>query len=368
MIRDRSLGAELARQVEEAAILYRSNPTIADRETKKLLSKGMSEGGRYFERSFPKGVNFDSARGDVRKVVTNLMRANRHNWHGYMRELKFINEIAHPESPFVLEQSGGRQLIKDGRLVEFDLLLKHRSNGLRLAIESKDWRIRSQEDVFKAKKQIEKIAARARQEGVTRVAWVNRELVPDRYRGELMAHAEQYGVGFYDNVSTSLKRPNDLVNPKRFDDVLNVEATKLRKIRVGGLVSKGFVVVTAAWSVGDGIYTVHKWRSGRMTTREFASAGGGTVGGLAGGIAGAYAGGKAGAVIGTFFGPGCGTAIGAAAGGIVGSLGGAIAGTFAGEEVGASAAEQLIFSELNKEEKRKIIEALILHYKFIGKP
>jgi hypothetical protein len=368
MILDRSWGADLSRQVEETTVLNRNNPIVVDRKIKRLLASGMSRGGLYFKNSFPKGVYFDASRNDVRKVITNLLRANRYNWHGYLRELKFINELAVPESPFILEESGGRQLIKDGRLVEFDLLTKHRSSGLKLVIESKDWKIRSKEDLEKAKKQIEKIAMRARQQGVSRVAWVNRKLVTPRYRSELLAHAERHGVGFYDNVSTSLKRSHDLVKPKRFDDVLELESSYLRKIRWGSLAGKSFVAASAVYEIGNGIYTVHKWQSGRITTREFVSTGSGAAGGLAGGIAGGFAGVKAGAAIGTLFGPGYGTAIGAAAGGLIGSVGGAIAGTAAGEFAGNTAAEKLVFQSLNEKEKRATYQALIQHYEQVRSP
>lgn len=364
MILNRSFGADLAIRVEQAAKM--SDPAVADREIKELLSAGMSRGGLYFRNSFPKDAHFDAVRPDVRKVITNLMRANHHNWHGYLRELKLINELAQPDSHFVLEESGGRRVIKDGRLVEFDLLARHRASGFKIAIESKDWKIRGNADMEKAKNQIEKIAARARQQGVSRVIWVNRKSVHSRYRDELAANAKRRRVGFYDNISTSLKRPHDLMNPRRFDDVMETESASLRRMRGAGLLGKGVVALTVIYEVGNGANTFHKWRSGRITTRECISTGSGTAGGLAGGLAGGYAGAEAGAFTGSFFGPGPGTAAGAVVGGLVGSAGGAIAGALAGELVGTVAAEKLMFQSLEQLEVLETIEVLKDYYQQIS--
>ena len=364
MISERSLGADLARQVEEVTVKYSSSPGVADSMIKKLLSQGMSSGGLYYERSFPKGIFYDATRPDVQKVITNLMRANPKNWHGYMRELKYINELASPDSPFVLEKAGGRELIKDGRLVEFDLLVRDKRSNLRMAIEVKEWKIRSQGDLNKAKKQLNKIAMRAQEEGIERVAWVNRERIPQRFRAELEAFARSKNVVFYDDISTSQRLPRDLLKPGRFDDVLEKESILLRGIQ-WGRVARTVGVAAVLWETYQGVSEVQKWRSGQMTNREFVLEVGGVAGGMAGGVAGGRVGAQIGAYIGTVFEPGGGTFIGALAGGLIGAVGGGIAGSFTGKEVADTAGEKLIFQKLNDWEKQKIINVLITHYQQI---
>jgi hypothetical protein len=366
MIYERSLGADLARQVEEVMVKHSASPKVADTMIKNLLSRGMSSGGLYYERSFPKGIFYDATRSDVMKVITNLMRSNRKNWSGYMRELKFINELASSNSPFVLERAGGRELIKDGRLVEFDLLVRDKRSNLKMAIEVKEWKIRSQADLNKSKGQIQKIAMRAREEGVERVVWVNRERVPERFRTELEKFARSQNVGFYDDISTSQRLPRDLNKPGRLDDVLEKESRSLGRTRWGRAAGKTLIVLGVVWETYQAGAAVQKWRNGRMTNRELVSEAGGTAGGMAGGVAGGYAGAQAGAYIGTFFGPGYGTAVGAFAGGLIGAVGGGVAGTFAGTEVANTASEKMIFRKLNDYEKQKIINGLLTHYQQVG--
>ena len=356
-VSDRALGLSIREefkhirdQYEQGLIpLPRANTLAAE-----AASKALSPGGLRWKRYFPNGVFLDFMRDDISRIVDNTLTGNKSNWHGFYRELKYINFIQSPDSPFELIEAGTRQKISDGRLVEFDILVQHKGTGARMVIESKDWKIASRADLGNAKEQIAKIAIRAREEGVSRVTWMNRQPIPDAYRGELMRFGERKGVGIYDNVTTGLKESKAL----HISEILDKESKQLtqkaleRKARM--------LTVRGALLIESGIF-VHKtwqWRSGKATTRELVSTGGGAAGGIAGVASGTWIG----ASIGSFF-PGAGTAIG----GVVGGFVGGITGHFAGKTIATYAAEKLFFEKQTEQEKQATFDALIAHYTRISR-
>jgi hypothetical protein len=237
-IQDRSVGKVVAEKFEEAARSIAS-PHEINQRGRQLLSEAYSAGGRRFQNNFPGGFHLDLAKPQFQRIATNLLRANSHNWHGYERELKYLNAAARRESPFRIVSAGTRSPIADGRLVEFDALLEDKKTRLHLSAEFKDWRIDSPEKLAKAKEQINKISLRAREQGVARSIWVNRARIEQRMHQNLAHYAALRRVSLYSLVTTSERLPRNLVNPRRFDDVLLKESHNLRSPSRGQLAGRG---------------------------------------------------------------------------------------------------------------------------------
>lgn len=360
-INERSYGAVLADRMEQVAASGKSRREV-HRECRRILSDGLSKGGQRFRSEFPRGFRLDLSDPKYRKVAVNLLRGNKRNWHGYLRELKYLNEIARKSSPFQILSVGDRAPLRSGQLVEFDALLRDKRTGLRASAEFKDWRIDSRAKLDGAKRQIDKIARRAREQRVARSMWVNRARVPENFRIELERYGRRRNVAVYSGISTSTRLPHDLWNPRRFDDVLARESRSLRPsslsryaVRGGGFVA----IAVGATQVGHAAY---QWNRGALTTRRAtisATQGGTAAVGTAGGAIG---GAKAGALIGTAVLPGPGTAIGGVVGGILGGLAGGIGGAMVGGIAGNALVDHVVFRNLKEEETAALIDFLIGHY------
>lgn len=358
-IQDRPLGKSLAAQMDAAAKSGKS-PIAIHRECRKILSEGLSKNGQRFRSEFPRGFRLDFSDPAYRKIATNLLRGNQSNWHGYLRELKYLNEIARKQSPFSILSVGDRAKLRGGQLVEFDALLEDKRTGLKISGEFKDWKITSRASLEKAKRQIDKISRRARQQGVSRSMWVNRARVSDTYRKELEDYALRRNVGLYAHISTSDKLAHRLKNPQRFDDVLEKEARVLKKIKGGRLVGRGAGIagtLYGGYQVGSAAYL---WNSGAMTTRKATITASEGVGKAAGGLAGAYLGAQAGGTIGVFFPPAAPFLV--AGGGIVGGVVGAVGGSVAGSAAGELLVDQVIYKDLEEKETDALIAFLQDYY------
>lgn len=375
-IQDRSLGKALAQKFEEVVKSNASTHEI-NRRGRQILSDAYSAGGRRFQNNFPRGFHLDLSKPQFQRIATNLLRANAHNWHGYERELKYLNVAAHRESPFRIVSVGTRSPIADGRLVEFDALFEDKKTRLQLSAEFKDWQIDSPEKLAKAKEQIDKISLRAREQGVARSIWVNRARIEQGRGQDLANYATSRRVSVYSPVTTSERLPRNLLHPRRFDDVLLKESRSLRYPHQRQLVGRGvggirwaqfagrgagvIGAVYGAWQTGNGAY---QWTQGTITTRQAVVSVSEGIGSAAGGVAGGWAGAEAGAAIGTFFGPGPGTAVGAVIGGTVGGIGGAVLGAWSGKAVGTVLVDDVIFKDLDEKEAASLIAFLKQHYQF----
>lgn len=368
------MGKVLAEKFEEVAKSSASTHQINQRG-RQLLSDAYSAGGRRFQNNFPRGFHLDLSRPQFQRIATNLLRANAHNWHGYERELKYLNVAARRESPFRIVSVGTRSPIADGRLVEFDALLEDKKTRLQLSAEFKDWRIDSPEKLAKAKEQINKISLRAREQGVTRSIWVNRARIEPRMHQDLEHYAASRLVSVYSPVTTSERLPRNLLTPRRFDDVLIKESRNLKYTRQGQFAGRGAGAIRwgqfagrsagfmgaayGVWQTGHGAY---QWTQGAITTRQAVVSVSEGIGSAAGGAAGGWAGAEAGAAIGTFFGPGPGTAVGAVIGGTVGGIGGAVLGAWSGKAAGTVLVDDVIFKDLDEKETASLIAFLKQHY------
>jgi hypothetical protein len=354
-VADRGFGQSLRAEIAQIRNDYfegRISRPRANRRTATSFAKALSPGGLRFQREFPKGVHLDFMRDDISRIVNNALSGNKTNWHGFYRELKIINYIESPNSSFSLIESGSRQTISDGRLVEFDITTRHRQTGLKMVIESKDWGIRSRADLEKAKQQIAKIAIRAREEGVSRVAWINRKPVPEQFRGELLDFGKNKGAGIYDNISTgesAVRRGN----ARHISSILDKESRIITTRSGLRKATKGAVVFSIAFETGFLIHKTWQWRSGRATTRDLATTGGGAVGATGGAAAGFWVG----ASVGSFF-PGPGTAIGS----FLGITVGGIFGHYAGNKTTQYAIDKFYFGKQTEKEKQATIDALLSHY------
>lgn len=329
----------------------------ANTRTITTLREALSPGGQRFDRYFPKGVHVDFMREDIGKIVNNALTGNKSNWHGYYRELKYINSIEAPDSKFRLIESGSRNRISDGRIVEFDILTQDRRTGAKLAIESKDWKIKSRADLEKAKGQIEKIAIRAREEGVERVAWLNRKgSVSEAFKSELEDFGRKNGVAVYDRVSTGEATVRS-GKAQHIDDVLAKESKLIARSSIARSSARRVVkVIPYVGVVIETGFAVHKtwqYNSGRATMRDLAVTGGGAVGGVAGAAGGALAG----AAIGSFF-PGPGTIIG----GVIGGAVGGVAGHIAGNKTTEYAVDKFYYEKQTEKERAATMAALLSHY------
>lgn len=364
------MGKVLAEKFEE---LTRSNTSMREinKHGRQILSEAYSAGGRRFQNNFPGGFHLDLAKPQFQRIATNLLRANSHNWHGYERELKYLNVAARQGSPFRIVSVGTRSPIADGRLVEFDALFEDKQSRLQLSAEFKDWRIDSPGKLAKAKEQIDKISLRAREQGVARSIWVNRARIEQGVHQDLTQYAASRRVSVYSLVTTSGRLPRNLVSPRRFDDVLLKESRGLKiphtsqlagpgagGIRWGQFVGRGAGVAAAGHGVWQTGQTGYQWAQGTLTTRQAVVSVSEGIGGAAGGLAGGWAGIEAGSAIGTFFGPGPGTAIGAAIGGVIGSVGGAVMGAWAGNASGTALVDDVIFKNLDEKETDSLISFL----------
>jgi hypothetical protein len=329
---------------------------IANARATNAFSKALSKNGRVtnglrFQREFSRGVYLDFMREDISRIVNNALSGNRTNWHGFYRELKFINYLQSPGSPFELIQAGTRQKISDGRLVEFDMLVRHKRTGSKMVIESKDWGIRTRADLEKAKDQIAKIAQRTREEGVSKAVWMNRQNVPEGFRDDLVRFGKSQSVSIYDNVSTGQSAVR-LGKAQHVKALLKAESTLLTRsaLKQAARVGAIFGVVMES---GFAVHKTWQWQSGGATTRDLVT----TAGGAGGAIAGAAGGAATGAAIGSVF-PGPGTAIGGFVGGFVGGF----AGHFAGSKGTEYAVEKLYFENQTAKEREATVEALIARY------
>ncbi len=373
-IQDRSVGKVLAEKFEGATRSSASTHEI-NQQGRQLLADAYSAGGRRFQNNFPGGFHLDLSKPQFQRIATNLLRANTKNWHGYERELKYLNVIARRESPFRIVSVGTRSPIADGRLVEFDALLEDKKSHLRLSAEFKDWRIDSPEKLIKAKEQIDKISRRAREQGVSSSIWVNRARIGKERHRDLERYAAARQVTVYSPVTTSERLPRSLLQPRRFDDVLLKESRNLRHIhreqiaargvggmRWGQLAGRGAIVVGTAygvWQTGHGAY---QWSQGAITTRQAVVSVSEGIGSAAGGFAGGWAGAEAGAAVGTFIVPGPGTAVGAVIGGAIGGIGGAVMGAWSGKAVGTLLVDDVIFKDLDEKETDSLMAFLKQRY------
>jgi hypothetical protein len=380
-IQDRAFGKQLADQMEQVAASGKS-PTAVHRECRRILRDGLSQGGQRFRSEFPRGFRLDFSDPQYRKIGTNLLRGNRSNWHGYLRELKYLNEIARKQSPFRIVSVGDRAPLKSGKIVEFDALLEDKRTGLRMSAEFKDWKINSRANLDKAKLQIDKIARRAREQGVSRSMWVNRARLSDRYRGELEEYARRRNVSIYSGTSTSNKLAHNLKNPRRFDDALEGEsrllqrrATRaversriavkheskaLRHIKIGRIAGRAAGPLIAGYEAYEVGHTAYQWKQGAVTTRKATISASEGIGAAAGGLAGAATGAYAGGAIGTFFPPAAPFL--AAGGGVIGGIAGAIGGSMAGGAGGTLLVDQVIYKDLEEKETDALIAFLQQHY------
>ena len=366
-VSDRAFGTSLRseyRQIQNAYLEGSLSRPVANRRSAETLAKALSPGGQRFQREFARGVHLDFMRKDISSIVNNALSGNKTNWHGFYRELKIVNSLESPQSPFQLLAAGTRERIKDGRLVEFDITAQHQKTGGLLVIESKDWKIRSAGDLEKAKAQINKIAIRAQESGVSRVAWINRQAVPSNYRSDLMSYTERRGVGGYDRVSTG-KTAVARGQAQHIDDVLQTESKLVTRSRVGRAATRGAIIIGIMIDVGYVGYESWEWNNGRKTTRDYAISVGGAGGALAGAVGGAYLGGKGGAAIGSFFGPGPGTAIGGAIGGFSGGLVGGVGGYWTASNA-TEWAVNIYYEKLSDREQELLVGSLIEYYSSVA--
>lgn len=352
-VSDRALGQSLRTelgQVRNSYIEGRISRPVANRRTATSFAKALSPGGLRFQREFPQGVHLDFMREDISKIVNNALSGNRTNWHGYYRELKYINAVVAPGSPFELNKANSRPRSENGRIVEFDSLFDHKRSRGTLIIEIKDKRINAG-NLQDTKDQIARIANCAREKGVTRTIWVNRQRVPEPFRDELMKFGELHNFGIYDNVTTgqtAVRRGQ----AQHFDDVLRTES-KLIARSCAQRVTKVMPYVGVAVESGFAIHKTWQWHSGRATTRDLVVTGGGAAGGIAGATGGALAG----AAIGSLF-PGAGTLIGGVVGGAVGGIGGHIA----GNQTTEYAIDKFYYEKQTEKEREATLETLVAHY------
>ena len=341
-IQDRSIGVSLADELKSIASSGATSKEI-NREGRRILSNAYSARGGYFAKSFPRGFHLDLSKDDVRRVATNLLQGNRNNWHGYERELKFLNVVANKKSPFELLSVNDRAKIASGKLVEFDAVIK-------------DKRITSMAQLEDAKKQIDKIASRARSQGVSRSIWVNRARLSANLRQDLQSYAARRNVTVYAGVSTSDKLAHNLKNPQRFDDVLEREAGMLQKTRWVRVAGRVVGVAATAYGAGKAAYAAYRWQQGGMTTRTATVTASEGVGAAAGGASGAYLG----AQLGAFGGPVAWVTV--PAGGVLGGVVGAFAGGLGGKAVGETFVDEVIFKDLEHNETTAVIAYLQQQY------
>lgn len=351
------MDVDLIRENYSAGRISRSE---ANAKTIEVLRKALSPGGQRFDRYFPKGINLDFMREDIGKIVNNTLTGNKSNWHGYYRELKYINSIEATDGRFRLVEAGSRNRISDGRIVEFDILVQDRRTEAKLVIESKDWKIKSQAELDKAKAQLEKVAKRAREEGVERFVWVNRKgSISPELSDELRKFGQKHNVNVYDNVSTgeaTVRRKK----AQHIDNVLEKESKLIAKTsarRVAKVIPYVGVVIES----GIVIHKTWQWQSGRVTTRDLVVTGGGAAGGIAGATGGAFLGAKGGAVIGSFV-PVAGTAVGGVVGAVVGGVAGGITGHIVGSKTTEYAAAKFYYEKMDDKEREVTVDALIVHY------
>jgi hypothetical protein len=356
-IQDRSIGVSLADEMKALASNGASSRQI-NHEGRKILSQAYSAGGRYFQRNFPRGFNLDLSKNDISRVATNLLQGNVNNWHGYERELKYLNVIAGKDSPFELLKVNDRKWIKSGKLVEFDALLKDKRSGLLMSAEFKDKKIASRAELRQAKQQIDKISRRAREQRVSRSMWVNRKRVSENFRAELERYAAKRNVTVYIGVSTSERLPHESKNPKRFDDVLALESRGLgRWVRLAG---RSVGVGATLYGLGKGGHTFYAWQRGGLNTRAAVAAGSEAAGAAAGGLGGAAAGAQIGLAVGSAFPPLAVISVpgGILVGGVLGAFGGGVGGKTAGEAL----AEEVLFKDLEHNETTAVIAYLREQY------
>jgi hypothetical protein len=346
--------------MEQAAASGRA-PTAVHRDCGRILRDGLSKGGQRFRSEFPRGFRLNFSEPQYLKIATNLLRGNQSNWHGYLRELKYLNDIARKQSPFKIVLVGDRAPLRSGQVVEFDALLEDKRTRLKVSAEIKDWRIDSRQSLEKAKLQIDKISRRAGEHGVARTMWINRQEIPKRYRQELLSFASRRNVGVYSGISTSNKLPHNLKTPQRFDDVLKHESKALRHIKIGRMAGRSAGILGAAYGLGEVGYSAFQWNKGSITTRRATISASEGVGAAAGGLAGAATGASIGGTIGTAV-PFVGNAVGAVGGGIIGGVVGAFGGSAAGSASGTLLVDQVIFKDLEEKETEALITFLQQHY------
>ena len=363
-VSNRALGQNIRVEIEQIRTSYmegRISRPVANHRTASSFAKALSPGGQRFQREFPRGVHLDFMRNDISRVVNNALSGNKTNWHGFYRELKFINAAIAPGASFELVEAGSRQVIRDGRVVEFDSLFRERRTGKTLVIEIKDWKISSRDQLDKAKDQILKISQRAREEGVTRATWMNRQQVPGQFRSELVDFGRRHNVGIYDRVTTG-QTAVQRGQAQHIDDVLRRESRNMTRAERVGRVNRVIPYLAVIVETGFMAHKTSQWQAGRATTRDLAVTSGGAVAGVTGAAGGAILGAKGGAAIGTFFGPGIGTAIGGTLGGLGGAVVGGVSGHFGGRKATEYAIDKFYYEKLSEEEKRATVEALIAHF------
>lgn len=341
------------------------DPQTIHRQGTKILQQAY--GYRRFNSEFPRGFRLDLSRPDTRKVAINFLKGNANNWHGYSRELKVLNYI-HSGRRFNIIEAGSRTRFR-GRITEFDALLEHKRTKLRAVIEVKDRQIKSAKDMANAKDQITRIAARAKRDGVSTVAWVNRQTLPRNTEAELARHANRLGVSVYHNVTTGA-RTAGVGRSRSLEGVMRAESMKLNRMARTPPMAPRPVAMTnapvarsittrlagpliASAAIGVTIYQYHRGGMNRRASITALSSG---VGALAGSFAGAKGGAAAGAMIGSFF-PIIGTAAGATVGGLVGGIGGALGGGMLASKIADTQTLNFI-AKLDEEGQRALIQAL----------
>jgi hypothetical protein len=323
-----------------------------NRRGRAILSDAfhMFKGGR-FEKHFPNGFYLDLSRDDIRRVARNYVLSNAKNRDGYLQELKYLNLLAQPESPFDVLEVGGRAPISSGRVVEFDARLKDKRTGLPAASEFKNWRISNRSQVEAAKDQMNKIAMRAREEKVPRAIWVNRQPVPDSFRSDLERYAAKRNMGFYDDISTGSSTKS-----RRLSEVLEKESDSLKKHDWTKATGRTIGIAAALYGTGNATYAAYAWQRGGMTTRTATVAASEGAGAAVGGLTFALLGAK----LGAFGGPVAWITI--PAGGVVGGVFGAFCGGAGGKAAGQTLVDQVIFKDLEHNETTAVIAHLREQY------
>lgn len=355
---DVSLSETLRGSINDDWSAYRNGEISAggfNEAARTNLSRGLSPGGQRFTRAFPEGFYVDATKPGVKKLLERSIGTHSPHVQGYLRQTKYANVISRPNSPFELiavEDRGPRNID-----AEFDIRAREKLTGSEVAIESKEWKIKSQKELDKAKEQLDRIVKRARVEGVEKVIWVNRRGIGNsQWENEFKRYAKQRGASVYFNVSTG---PETVSRGRAsgFSDILDLEAKSMRfQIKARNFSKRGLPILGAAIEVGMAGSTLVGWHEGRVSDRELARRGGGLVGGAGGVWAGAVVGSSIGAGIGSVV-PGIGTAAVGVIGGIAGGVAGGITGDQLGSYAAEKAAEQFYFEKLNKNEN----DALFAH-------
>lgn len=348
---DRPAQVALADQLKSLGVAGTDAVELNLRSRAVLLDAFQMFRAGSFEKHFPNGFDLDLSRDDIRRVAGNFVLSNAKNRRGYLQELKYLNLLSQPDSPFEVLEVGGRAPISSGRVVEFDARLRDKHTGYSAASEFKNWKIGNQSQVDDAKDQINKIAARARKEKVPRAVWINRQKVPDQFRGDLERYATKRNVGLYDDISTG-----NSTKSTRLGEVLEKESDSLKRYGWMKATARSVGVVSTAYGTGKATYAAYAWQRGGMTTRTATVAASEGAGAAVGGFTFAYLGAK----LGAFGGPLAWITI--PAGGIAGGIFGAFGGGAGGKAAGETLAEEVLFKDLEHNETTAVIAYLREQY------